>query len=70
MPIFDFSCNECGKNFDVMISNSDKDKVRCPQCSSAKVVQKLSLFNTGSGNSSSSGTRDACRSCDRGYGGG
>lgn len=69
MPIFDFSCNECGKIFDVMISNADKNKVRCPQCGSAKVVQKLSLFNTG-GNSGNSGVRDACQSCDRGHGGG
>lgn len=69
MPIFDFSCDECGKKFDVMISNADKSKVRCPECGSAKVIQKLSLFNTGS-SSGSSGTRDACHSCERGYSGG
>ncbi|MGI5921406.1 MAG: FmdB family zinc ribbon protein [Syntrophomonadaceae bacterium] len=70
MPIFDFACSECGNKFDVMISNSDKDKVRCPQCGSAKVEQKLSLFNTGGKSGGSPVMRDACHSCSRAYGGG
>ncbi|HHV16272.1 MAG TPA: zinc ribbon domain-containing protein [Gelria sp.] len=49
MPIFDFLCQQCGHNFDVMISNADKDKVKCPECNSGDVKQLLSLFNTAGG---------------------
>lgn len=51
MPIFDFYCQDCGNKFDLMISNRDKDKVKCPECGSSKVRQLLSLFNTSSGES-------------------
>lgn len=47
MPIFDFDCQDCGKTFDIKISNQDKDKVKCPECGSSQVKQKLSLFSTG-----------------------
>ncbi len=47
MPIFEYKCRDCGNKFDLLISNSDKKNVRCPECSSTKVEQQLSLFNTG-----------------------
>ncbi len=47
MPIFDFACQDCGSKFDVMISNADKDKVVCPNCSSNNIKQLLSEFHTG-----------------------
>ncbi len=47
MPIFEYKCGDCGNEFDLLISNSDKENVRCPECLSTKVEQLLSLFNTG-----------------------
>lgn len=47
MPIFDFSCQDCGKKFDLMISNQNKDQVKCPECGSSQVKQLLSMFSTG-----------------------
>jgi len=47
MPIFDFTCKDCGKKFDLIISNNDKKKVKCPDCGSSEIIQLLSLFNTG-----------------------
>ncbi|MEQ8175302.1 MAG: zinc ribbon domain-containing protein [Syntrophomonadaceae bacterium] len=47
MPIFDFACQDCGSKFDLMISNADKDKVTCPNCSSKNIKQLLSEFHTG-----------------------
>ncbi|MEQ8201812.1 MAG: zinc ribbon domain-containing protein [Syntrophomonadaceae bacterium] len=46
MPIFDFKCRECGYNFDMMISYSEKDKVRCPECGAVNPAQLLTPFNT------------------------
>jgi len=62
MPIFDFACQDCGKKFDLMISNRDKDKVTCPECGSSKVKQLLSLFNT----TSSGGSKTEMPSCSAG----
>lgn len=39
MPAYDFKCKSCEHNFTVRISISERDKVRCPQCSSASVQQ-------------------------------
>ncbi|NLG33630.1 MAG: zinc ribbon domain-containing protein [Syntrophomonadaceae bacterium] len=61
MPIFDYVCQNCANRFDLIISNSKKDGVKCPKCGSANVQQLLSLFNTGS-------TRkiaDNCASCNK-----
>ncbi|HEX3010790.1 MAG TPA: zinc ribbon domain-containing protein [Syntrophomonadaceae bacterium] len=67
MPIFDFMCKECGHKFDLMVSNAEKSKVRCPQCG-AEVKQLLSPFSTSSAGSSS--VKDNCRSCAAAGGGG
>jgi len=66
MPIFDFLCQNCGNKFDVMISNADKDKVKCPECNSPEVKQLLSLFNTGGAKTASPG----CQGCNAGTSGG
>lgn len=65
MPIFDFICKQCGHKFDLMISNSEKDKVRCPECG-AEVKQMLSSFNTGG----STAPMDSCQGCAAARGGG
>jgi len=59
MPIFDFKCQECGHKFDLIISNADKDKAKCPQCGANNLKQLLSLFST-----SRAGTpADSCSGC-------
>lgn len=67
MPIFDFACRDCGKYFDIMISNNQKDQVRCPECASKNVIQRLSIFNTAA---PSSGSGNACQGCGVGTAGG
>ncbi len=59
MPRFDFTCQECGKQFDVLVSNADKHKVSCPECGTNNIKQMLSLFNT----TKSGGKSDARESC-------
>ncbi|MGS0764911.1 FmdB family zinc ribbon protein [Syntrophomonas curvata] len=66
MPIFDFLCQNCGKKFDIMIANADKNKVKCPECNSSEVKQLLSLFNTGGTKSAPAG----CQGCSAGATGG
>ncbi len=61
MPIFEFACKECQYEFNLLISNADKDQVRCPACGSVNVKQLLSLFSTG--RSKASGSNSSCIDC-------
>ena len=58
MALYDFVCNECGKQFEVFVQGFIEDKDRkCPVCGSTAVRQKFSSFlrNLGSSSCSPSG---------------
>lgn len=40
MPIYGFSCNSCGKQFETLVRSDDKPE--CPSCGSAELTQQLS----------------------------
>lgn len=44
MPIFEYLCQDCGKNFEKLVRTSDTDGVRCPSCGKAEVEKLLSTF--------------------------
>jgi putative FmdB family regulatory protein len=45
MPIFEFTCKECGKSFEeLVLSTSKVDDVVCPACGSGEVKKKMSTF--------------------------
>jgi len=47
MPIYEFECNDCGHEFEVLmrITEFDPKKVICEKCSSKNVSQVFSHFN-------------------------
>ena len=47
MPIYEYQCEGCGKDFTVImrISEHDQLEVRCEYCQSTNVRQKFSSFN-------------------------
>ena len=49
MPRYDYRCGDCGHEFTVMVSISDKDKVTCPDCGDKQVTQLFTgcMMNTG-----------------------
>ena len=51
MPIFEYTCSNCGHKFEKLIlSSRRKRQLQCPQCSSRDVHKDISLFGTaGSG---------------------
>lgn len=63
MPIFDFTCKQCGHKFDLLIPNAEKDKVKCPQCGTADVRQLFSSFGTGATSVDSKIIKDVCKTC-------
>ena len=47
MPTYEYRCQKCGHKFTEVMSVKELEtkKVRCPKCSSQRVVRELSLFN-------------------------
>ncbi len=45
MPIFEFMCTSCQKNFEELVRSSyNIDEVVCPTCGSHHVQKKISTF--------------------------
>lgn len=68
MPIYEFSCNNCKADFELLMLCSMKPE--CPECKTVDVRKKLSLFGmSGGSKQSSSGSncggchKSSCSSC-------
>lgn len=42
MPIYEYRCGGCGKDFEALVRSSTK--VECPHCQSTTLEKKLSVF--------------------------
>ena len=42
MPIFEYVCKDCGKNFELLVRPSTV--IECPACSSKTLEKQLSVF--------------------------
>jgi putative FmdB family regulatory protein len=45
MPIFEYRCNKCGKEFEELVSSADSD-AECPECCSPDVEKLISGFSS------------------------
>ena len=47
MPIYEFKCNKCGNQFDVIESFKEHDahKEKCPRCNSSDIERVLSAVS-------------------------
>ncbi|PIE36066.1 FmdB family transcriptional regulator [candidate division KSB3 bacterium] len=63
MPIFEYTCVQCGNEFEKLITNRSVP-VDCPACQGHDVKKKFSVFGMKSGGNfvSSSGS-SSCGSC-------
>jgi len=54
MPLYEYTCGECGRRFEVLQRvGAGSDGVACPSCASTKVVKQLSTFASAVGSASS-----------------
>lgn len=62
MPIYEYHCEKCGRDFDVFVrSAAQRSEPQCPRCGSTSVKKAVSLFGVaGGGESRKAGT--ACSS--------
>jgi putative FmdB family regulatory protein len=64
MPIYEFKCGKCRKDFEELVYGGNVSKIKCPKCGSKKVEKKMSLFGFKSGSTfKSSGSGHSCGSC-------
>ena len=50
MPIFEYRCNACGRDFEKLVRQSDPAPA-CPSCSGTQLTKKLSTFAAVTGGS-------------------
>lgn len=65
MPIYEYSCKECGNRFEELVGVTGENRsVKCDACGSDNVEKLLSSFNGGStGSGKDSEYPAACPSC-------
>jgi len=64
MPLYEYACRECAKEFEALVRSSETPS--CPSCHSADLQRKLSVFAAHTQGGSSSGEVPAmgpCGSC-------
>ncbi|MGD0351409.1 MAG: zinc ribbon domain-containing protein [Verrucomicrobiota bacterium] len=65
MPIYEFHCEKCGRDSEILVRSTDWKGTTCPHCGSAKLAKKLSVFasaNAG-GNPAPSGNSGGGHCC-------
>ncbi|MEW6532864.1 MAG: zinc ribbon domain-containing protein [Thermodesulfobacteriota bacterium] len=45
MPIFEFECSRCGKEFERLVFASEEGSVACPACGSEDTKKVVSVFS-------------------------
>ena len=43
MPLYEFVCRQCNKDFEMIVSADRRDSVPCPTCHNEKTARKVSL---------------------------
>lgn len=67
MPIFEFTCENCGWEFEELLRNTDTSEVSCPACDSKQISKKISSFASKvTGGSSFSPSFSSSPSCNTG----
>ncbi len=64
MPLYEYLCLDCRKEFDALRSMSEADApIRCTHCRSERTSRKISLFSAHSGGKIVAGSAHKCSSC-------
>lgn len=61
MPVFEYVCDSCGKDFEKLVYGSQA--VKCPECGSEGVTKKLSVFGMSGVEKPFAGSSSGCTSC-------
>jgi putative FmdB family regulatory protein len=53
MPIYEFHCDGCERDSEILVRSSDWKGTQCPHCGSMKLDKKLSVFASSGGENAS-----------------
>ncbi|MBF0342687.1 MAG: zinc ribbon domain-containing protein [Nitrospirae bacterium] len=62
MPIFEYTCNSCNKEVELLVYGNKQP--RCPNCGSPEMKKKMSIFGVSGVDKQVKGTSD-CGSCHK-----
>ncbi|MGA4580062.1 FmdB family zinc ribbon protein [Limisphaera sp. VF-2] len=68
MPIYEFHCEDCHRDSEVLVRSTDWTGTQCPHCGSTRLTKQFSVFASGSG--SGAGEDACCSTSPRRSGGG
>jgi putative FmdB family regulatory protein len=60
MPIYEYACQDCGREFEMLVRSGTEPA--CPQCHSAHLEKRLSVFAT-AGSESAAEAAAPCGTC-------
>ncbi|HDJ22958.1 MAG TPA: zinc ribbon domain-containing protein [Candidatus Aminicenantes bacterium] len=63
MPIFEYTCHDCGHQFEILVLSSQANNLQCPHCQSKKITKRFSSFGIGGGSNRLQTSSSACQSC-------
>jgi len=63
MPIYEFHCEQCEKDSEVLVRSSKWRGTKCPHCGSTKLSKRLSVFA-----SATAGNSPSAPACSSGSG--
>lgn len=46
MPLFEYVCKKCGKEFEKLVFSINNEKIECPACKSEDIDKKFSTFSS------------------------
>ncbi|MBN1222776.1 MAG: zinc ribbon domain-containing protein [Candidatus Aminicenantes bacterium] len=63
MPIYEFSCRNCGICFETLVSLGAEKKVVCTGCGSQDIRKLISSFGIGGGSDRTKTAGSSCAGC-------
>jgi len=66
MPIYEFHCEQCERDSEILVRSSHWEGAKCPHCGSTRLAKKFSTFASATAGSRSAGAE----SCSPKGGGG
>jgi len=69
MPIYEFHCEKCEKDSELLVRSSNWQGTKCPHCGSEKLSKKFSVFASsanGDSEPSCTGNSGSCGMCGTG----
>jgi len=66
MPIYEYQCQDCQKQFEFILLPSSPTPPQCPACGSKKLSQELSAFAVNSAEKSASSWKKARKAYEKG----